>query len=204
MSQTLRERRQQTSGDRTAGRPVPEDALTGDRRRHRRGYPPPLLLTVYGTALGVILVTLGFTTLATSGTGLKPAAELPLQAAGAGQQHNHGSHSHAGGAKSGATTPRVRVRAQHIGNLVVDVSAHITLNQPPRALTNAKAIAYLDMVQMPGAHKQGPVTLQASQTPGYYEAQVDVPMPGDYNVRVILRDPARVVARTRVRVATTS
>lgn len=90
----------------------------------------------------------------------------------------------------------IDIGAKHLGSLEVEITAFVTLNESRRALTQAEVVAYTDMVQMPGAHSAGPLTMQeVPGQPGRYMTRTTVPMVGDYDVRVQVRSPVQGEAR---------
>lgn len=89
-----------------------------------------------------------------------------------------------------ATSLKVAIGARHRGKGLVDVSARLSLQQKP--LFKAEVVAFLDMEQMPGAHKIGPLKMvEAAGTPGLYTTRASVPMVGDWTVRVQSLGPVR-------------
>jgi RIO-like serine/threonine protein kinase len=59
------------------------------------------------------------------------------------------------------------------------------------------------MVEMPGMHTKGPIPLRESaKRHGLYEGTINVPMPGDYEIRVVVQDPVQGEATTNISVGT--
>ncbi len=159
------------------------------------GYAVSLLAIWYGTTLAAVLAAAGLL--------LLPPNQPGGTAANVG--HDHSSHSHGGAAQgvAGSSSPTdIQVSARHLGNLRVAVTAAITQNGSD-ALTDARPTARTDMVQMPGAHTQGPLLMEAvPDRPGTYTVQTRVAMPGDYEVTVELHSPHHTTASTTVLVGT--
>jgi hypothetical protein len=173
-------------------------------RRLSRGVKLLLMAMTYGSAIALFVVGAGFTSVVRNGA-TPDGTHRP--AAGGGHDHQ-GAAGTAGGRGPHANHdgPRadVRITARHLGNLVVDIKAEVSLNKDRDSLMKAKAVAYTDMVQMPGAHATGPFPLRAAPgEPGRYEATTTVPMPGDYKIRVVVEEPVRGEGTTTVVVGTT-
>lgn len=157
------------------------------------GYAVSLLAIWYGTTLAAVLAAAGLL--------LLPPNQPGGTAAKVG--HDHSSHGGAAHGVAGSPSPTdIQVSARHLGDLRVAVTAAITQNGSD-ALTDARPTARTDMVQMPGAHAQGPLLMGAvPDRPGTYTVQTRVPMPGDYRVTVELHLPHHTTASTTVNVGT--
>ncbi|MBM0226438.1 FixH family protein [Micromonospora sp. ATA51] len=72
-------------------------------------------------------------------------------------------------------------------------------------ITKGQVVAYTDMVAMPLAHKQGPIVMaEVSGQPGVYQALTNVPMVGEYNVVVEVKQPMASTANQRLKIDTVS
>lgn len=164
----------------------------GKKRRLPRGSTAYLLAMTYGCVIALLVVTVGLTTLARDGTAVGQQA-VQLQSAGGGDGHGHG------GGQEDVAKPNIEIEAQHVGNLVVNIRAEVSMNDDKDPLVKAKVAAYTDMVQMPGAHRKGPLVLQPTPgVPGSYETTTTVQMPGDYRVRIVVSDPVQGEKSTTV------
>lgn len=182
MTQTLQHRK--PSAPRRNGAISRQPAQPAKRRRLSRGYSVFLLAMAYGCTVALLVVTVGFATLLRNGTAVTEEA-LQLQGAGGGGGHSHGNNN-------SGPQPNIRIEARHLGNLVVDIKAEISMNQDNDPLIQAKVVAFTDMVQMPNVHTQGPLSLQpAPGRPGLYQTTTDLSMPGDYDIRVVVEDPVQ-------------
>jgi hypothetical protein len=178
-------------------RPSPKTrpGKTGKKRRLSRGDRLLLLAMTYGSAVALLLVTVGFTSLVRHGG--TPQGTPQQQAAGT-TNHNHAAHS-------SGPQPNIQIQTRHLGNLVLDIKAEVTMNQDRDSLMKAKVVAFTDMVQMPNAHSKGPLPLQeAPGKPGLYETTTQLPMPGDYKIRVVVENPVQGEQTTTVPVNTTN
>jgi hypothetical protein len=174
--------------------PPSPKARLGNKRRLSRGSLLLLLAMTYGSTVALLLVTVGFTTLVRHG-GI-PQGTSQLQPAGTGGNHNH--------ARSSGPQPNIRIQTRHLGSLVLDIKAEVTMNKDRDSLMKAKVVAFTDMVQMPNAHSKGPLPLkEAPGKPGLYETTTQLPMPGDYKIRVVVEDPVQGEQTTTVPVLTT-
>jgi hypothetical protein len=62
-------------------------------------------------------------------------------------------------------------------------------------------VAWTDMVAMPMSHRQGPIVMaEVAGRPGTYQAISKVPMVGEYNVTVEVRQPMAASADKRIQV----
>jgi YtkA-like len=109
-----------------------------------------------------------------------------------------------------ATTPReqaagapdrrpldIRVRTRNLGSLRVGVRARVAVNGS--ALMRAGAVATADMTEMPGAHTTAPVQMrEVPGRPGRYSAEIGLPMPGTYDVKVQVASPIAGEATERL------
>lgn len=200
MAQSLHHRKRDTTRRRSRSlRLVPPRPAGG--RRFPRGYSIVLLAMAYGSTIAVLVVAAGFTMLVRDGVSVTREASVALERAGQIDGDETTTHSKSAGRSSPVA---IRIRARHLGNLMLGIRAKVTMNKPARALSQAKVVAFTDMVQMPGAHAQGPLPLQeVPASPGHYQTQVRLPMPGDYEVRIVVRDPVRGEETTTVPVGTT-
>jgi plastocyanin len=113
------------------------------------------------------------------------AQARPTESIAAGRQ---GQVAEEEGAASEAV--RVRAAARHLGNLEMEVTALLTMNQAERQLTGAEVVAYADMTDMPGRHTVGPVPLEpVTGEPGCYRARMQLVMLGTYEFRIAVRAP---------------
>lgn len=154
-------------------------ARTGaGRTSHKlpRGYAGTLLVMFYGSAISVLVVAAGVGALLTDG--IKTGAAESTVADETQRQ----------GRPAGAPA-NIQLTAKNLGNLRVRIDARVTMNAPKRPLGGAKVEAHLDMIQMPGAHTQGPLHLRPGDNPGVYSTVASVPMVGDYEIRVQMNDP---------------
>src|SRR5256885_12900196 len=105
MTETLLNRK--ANQHRRNARPSPK-ARVGGRQRLTRGNTLILLAMAYAATIALLVVSVGFTMLARSGTGIQrqPAA----QAAGGDDGHDHGG-----------PRPDIKIQARHLGNLILDV-----------------------------------------------------------------------------------
>ncbi|MBI4499306.1 MAG: hypothetical protein HY689_15580 [Chloroflexi bacterium] len=100
------------------------------------------------------------------------------------------------GTPTASAPVHLEVEARHLGNLNLEISAAVTMNEARRPLGGAEVVAYTDMVEMPLAHTQGPLSMQeVPGRPGVYATRTAVPMVGSYEVRVEVRQPVQGTAR---------
>jgi YtkA-like len=149
-----------------------------------RGYASTLLAMFSGLAIAVLVVAAGVGALLTEG--VKKGDTAGAVAAGA-TEHERGV--------AASPAADISITAEHLGDLRVGIEARVTMNAEKRALAQAKVEAYLDMKEMPGAHKLGPLELRPGEQPGVYTTVTTVPMVGDYEVRVEMHDPVHAEAR---------
>lgn len=169
---------------------LPPNARAVGRQHLTRGYTLLVLAMAYAATIALLVVSVGFTTLARTGTGIqrRPAARSAAGVTGQNQ---------------GGPRPNIKIRARHLGNLVVNVKADVSLNKAHNALMKAKVALYTDMVQMPQMHAEGPIPMrESSKRHGLYEATTNVPMVGDYKLRVVVQDPVKGEATTTFSVGT--
>jgi hypothetical protein len=122
----------------------------------------------FGLTLGVVVLGL---------------ALVALPAPGAGARGT-------GGQETDRSPLDVAVEARHLGRHRLAIKAVLTMNDQRRALSDARVEAYVDMKEMPLAHRQGPLPMQeSSEEPGTYVAQTTAPMVGNYEVMVKVRAP---------------
>jgi hypothetical protein len=176
---------------------------TVSRRRFRelpRRDAATLLVMFYGSAIAVLVVSAGVVALLTegitSGTDLIANGEIPQET---GLEVSPTSPASA--ASPAAASPAdITIAAEHLGDQRVGIEAQVTMNEQRRPLAQAQLEAYLDMVEMPGAHTQGPLALQPAGQPGVYTTVTTVPMLGDYEIRVEMHNPVRAEAEEVVSV----
>jgi hypothetical protein len=163
---------------------------TGARRRIH-DLPPrdagTLLAMFYGSAIAMLVVAAGVGALLTEGVRSGTAGSLAAD----GTQHE---------ASLEASPADISIVAEHLGNQRVGIEARVTMNEQRRPLGQATVEAHLDMVQMPGAHMQGPLALVPGDEPGVYATVANVPMQGDYEIRVEMHDPVHAEAKEVVSV----
>jgi len=157
-----------------------------------RGYSSTLLAMFSGLAIAVLVVAVGVTSLVTEGVKTKE-----VEAGGAGVAAGATEHERGLAAPPAAD---ISIAATHLGDLRVGIEARVTMNAEKRALQQAKVEAYLDMTDMPGAHKIGPLPLSPEGEAGVYTTVATVPMVGDYEVRVELHEPVHAEATKEVSV----
>jgi hypothetical protein len=163
---------------------------TGTRRTiHNlpRGDAGTLLAMFYGSAIAVLVVAAGVGALLTEGLKSDTAGSIAAD----GTQHEASLES---------SPADISITAEHLGNQRVGIEARVTMNEQRRPLGQARVEAYLDMVQMPGAHAQGPLDLRPGNQPGVYTTVTTVPMLGDYEIRVEMHDPVHAEAKKEVSV----
>ncbi|MEU4559227.1 FixH family protein [Actinoplanes sp. NPDC023936] len=114
------------------------------------------------------------------------------------------------GTKAGTTTgtepgtqAAISITAEHLGDLQLRIEARVSAPGSYDPITKGQVVAYTDMVAMPMAHKQGPIVMaEISGKPGVYEAATNVPMAGEYNVIVEVKQPMASTANQRLEVGT--
>ncbi|WP_222870602.1 FixH family protein [Micromonospora sp. MP36] len=115
----------------------------------------------------------------------------------AGQAEKKGAGQPAAGQEQPAAS--IDVTAQHIGDLQVRIEAKVTAPGSYDPITKGQVFAYTDMVAMPLSHKKGPIVMaEVAGRPGTYQAVTQVPMIGEYNVTVEVRQPMASRADKRV------
>ena len=160
-----------------------------------------LLAMGLGMVLGLCVVATGLFVLAhedVSPAGAAASTEVSSSVqTSAGAQHGR-VHSH------GQPSPaRIDIQARHLGNLELEITSSVTMSESGRQLTQGDVVAYTDMVEMPTSHRQGPIPLrEVPNRPGVYTARAKVPMAGNYDVSVEVRQPVRAKEREVVLVAT--
>ncbi|MFE9652812.1 hypothetical protein [Micromonospora sp. NPDC006431] len=111
-----------------------------------------------------------------------------------------------GPAPSAATAqPRanVGVSARNLGDLQVHIEATVSAPGSYNPITKGQVMAYLDMIAMPRSHRKGPIIMaEVGGRPGVYQAVGQVPMAGEYDVQVEVRQPMPAEAHARVAVGT--
>ena len=108
-------------------------------------------------------------------------------------------------AKAAAQNPQaaISIVSEHLGDLQVWIEAKISAPGSYNPINKGQVVAYTDMVAMPQAHKQGPIVMvESTGKPGVYEALTNVPMAGEYNVIVEVKQPMASIANQRLTVGT--
>lgn len=115
----------------------------------------------------------------------------------------HGGHEQTSQPKGAAPAAAVDVNVTHVGNLQLLVEATVSAPTTYDPITMGQLFAFADMVSMPMAHRVGPVAMteQADQ-PGHYQGVVTVPMQGEFNITVELKQPMATTAYKRINVTT--
>lgn len=97
----------------------------------------------------------------------------------------------------------ISITAEHLGDLQLRIEARVSAPGSYDPITKGQVVAYTDMVAMPRAHRQGPIVMaEISGRPGVYEAATNVPMAGEYNVIVEVKQPMAATANQRLEVGT--
>lgn len=98
----------------------------------------------------------------------------------------------------------IDVTAAHLGDLKVRIEATVSAPTSYDPITRAQVVAYTDMVAMPMAHRQGPIVMaEDGARPGVYQAVTTLPMVGEYDVMVEVRQPMAATAHERLQVDAT-
>jgi hypothetical protein len=85
----------------------------------------------------------------------------------------------------------------------VQVEAQVSAPGSYDPITMAQIVAFTDMVAMPLSHRQGPIVMaEAGGRKGLYQAVTTLPMPGEYDVAVEVKQPMGAVAHERLKVDT--
>ncbi|MEU8240590.1 FixH family protein [Actinoplanes missouriensis] len=101
------------------------------------------------------------------------------------------------------TQAAISITAEHLGDLQLRIEARVSAPGSYDPITKGQVVVYTDMVAMPMAHKQGPIVMaEISGKPGVYEAATNVPMAGEYNVIVEVKQPMASTANQRLEVGT--
>lgn len=104
-----------------------------------------------------------------------------------------------GAGPSGPTVAVVDVTTRHLGNFRVQVEARVNAPGSYDPITMAQVVAYTDMVAMPMSHRQGPIVMaEADRSKGLYQAVTTLPMPGEYDIAVEVKQPMAAVAHERL------
>jgi hypothetical protein len=104
---------------------------------------------------------------------------------------------------TGSTAAVLDVKARHVGNLQVQIEVQAVSPGTYQPITMARMVAWTDMMAMPTSHRQGPITLmEVPGKRGTYSALTNVPMVGEYDVRIELQQPLPAEAHERVDVQT--
>lgn len=171
-------------------RPARPDLYTERVAAFRRGVVVGISA---GLSLALVIIALAFLT--GVGTGIGGALH---GAAGAAAAQAAGPPPKPAGAS-------VEVHARHVGALKVQIQAEVgaAQHQSRSALQQAEVVAYADMVQMPGSHRVGPITMRdVPGRPGLYQGEATVPMLGQYEVSVEVERPLTGSGRQTVEVTT--
>jgi hypothetical protein len=159
----------------------------------RPGGPAPfrqgLLLGIcIGTTVALALGVLGFLV-------TRPEVAAPVAAPAASRAADAGT-----GKQPKAS---IDVKAEHVGELQVRIDARVSAPGTYSPITKGQVVAYTDMVAMPLSHRQGPIMMaEVAGSPGTYQAVSQVPMIGEYNVTVEVRQPMAAQADHRIDVRT--
>lgn len=163
------------------------------KQKRRRSLPRGQLLLLigmtYGTVIALLLVSAGLVQLVRQG-GMPAVAAAAQRGTGQGGHAGHGAQ---GGTNQAAKDPApdIRITAEHRGGLLLEVKAEVSMNKDRDPLIRAKGTVTVDMNDMPGSHTKGPLELTATKKPGEYTAAVQLPMPGEYAVKVVLDSPVK-------------
>ena len=161
------------------------------RGRPRRSQPKPfrqgLILGVcIGMTAALFIGVVGF--LATRPRTVEPVAAAPAAAD-----------------RKAEAEPKaaISITSEHLGDLQVRIEAKVSAPGSYDPITKGQVVAYTDMVAMPMAHKNGPIVMaEMSGRQGVYEAVTNVPMAGEYNVIVEVKQPMASTANHRLDVGT--
>ena len=97
----------------------------------------------------------------------------------------------------------IDVAAEHLGELQIRIDARVSAPGSYSPITKGQVVAYTDMVAIPLSHRQGPIVMaEVAGSPGTYQAVSQVPMIGEYNVTVEVRQPMAAQADHRIDVQT--
>jgi hypothetical protein len=176
--------------DEMLGRPAPSrrQARPGRRRPQKSTGLSPfghgLILGIcVGMTFALVIGVVGF--LATRPRGAAPAVAAPAAARSTGAR-----------AQPAAS---IDVTAVHLGDLQVRIEARVSAPGSYDPITMGEVVAWTDMVAMPMSHRQGPVVMtEVSGRHGTYQAVTRVPMVGEYNVTVEVRQPMAARADKRI------
>jgi hypothetical protein len=176
--------------DEMLGRPerAPKRARAPRGPSRRPGVPSPfrqgLLLGIcVGMTVALALGVVGFLV-------TRPQAAPPAAAPAASQ-------AAAGNGKQPQAS--IDVAAEHLGDLQIRIDARVSAPGSYSPITKGQVVAYTDMVAMPLSHRQGPIVMaEVSGSPGTYQAVSQVPMIGEYNVTVEVRQPMAAQADHRI------
>jgi hypothetical protein len=177
--------------DEMLGRPerAPKRARAPRGPLRRPGVPSPfrqgLLLGIcVGMTLALALGVVGFLV-------TRPQAAPPAAAPTASQA------AAAGNGKQPQAS--IDVAAEHLGELQIRIDARVSAPDSYSPITKGQVVAYTDMVAMPLSHRQGPIVMaEVAGSPGTYQAVSQVPMIGEYNVTVEVRQPMAAQADHRI------
>ncbi|MCW3842937.1 hypothetical protein ONA70_22825 [Micromonospora yasonensis] len=169
------------------------EPVPGSRRRNRRPPKPQpkrrlgfLAGLATGMTIAVAISGLAFLTTRPEGR----AAAVPP---------THPASAH----PTGSTAAVLDVKARHVGGLQVQIEVQAVSPGTYQPITMARMVAWTDMIAMPMSHRQGPIILmEVPGKRGSYSALANVPMIGEYDVRVELQQPLPAEAHERVDVQT--
>lgn len=124
------------------------------------------------------------------------------EVAAAASSPSAGPTSPAAGAQgAGAPAAVVDVTTRKLGDLQVQVEARISAPGSYDPITMAQVVVVTDMIAMPMSHRQGPTVMaEAAGRKGTYQAVATLPMPGEYDVAVEVKQPMAATAHERVTV----
>lgn len=181
------------SRPRTAVRPAPPARAGRSQEPDVSRFHSMIVVTmVCGSMLAMLLIASGLVTLDPQDVRADAGATAPASATPGPDQSAHEA--------TGASAD-LEVSAEHLGNLQVRVEVRVTMNEQRRALQQANVEATLDMIQMPGAHTQGPLAMpESEEEPGLYTLTVAVPMLGDYDIQIHVHEPVHAETTHRLAV----
>ncbi len=178
----------------SAGRPVragkPVRPGRGPRKRGPNRFRQGMLLGIcIGMTAALLVGVVGF--LAT-----RPRVVVPTAAETApAERHGQGNGQQPQAA--------ISIDSEHLGDLQVRIEAKVSSPTSYDPISKGQVVAYTDMVAMPMAHKSSPVVMaEMSGQPGVYQALANVPMAGEYNVIVEVKQPMASTANQRLNVGT--
>ncbi|MEV1288533.1 hypothetical protein [Micromonospora sp. NPDC049679] len=97
----------------------------------------------------------------------------------------------------------IDVTARHLGNLQVQIEAQVSSPGSYDPITMGQVAAYTDMVAMPMSHRQGPIMMaESGGRRGLYQAVTTLPMTGEYDIMIEVKQPMAARAHKRIKVDT--